>query len=252
MINVISLTKAFSGEAFKRPKRVITEISFDLPEHSCTGFVGANGSGKTTTLKCMLGFLIPDQGQVLYWGKPLSADVKKRIGYLPERPYLYEFLTAHEFLKLHWSFANAKFTKNDFIIQRDAILKEVGLENAVDKKIRNFSKGMMQRLGLAQALINKPDLLILDEPMSGLDPDGRWLVKEILKKEKAKGTTLFFSSHLLSDMQELCENLVAMDRGEVIFTGSTRSFIEKVGRPERPDLEEAFINAQRIHRGGNK
>lgn len=257
MISVRHLSKSFQGEAFKKKKSILKDVSFEIPRGVATGFVGANGSGKTTTLKCILQFLKPDSGEILFSGKPLSIETKNKIGYLPERPYLYEYLTETEFLKMHWDlglcashklgFAPALSSPETFAQAKERVLETVGLKTH-HQKIRSFSKGMMQRLGLAQALLHQPELLILDEPMSGLDPDGRWLVKEIIKKEVQKGTTVFFSSHLLSDMQSLCEFLVAMDGGEIICCGKISEFLSRAGAPDRPDLEEAFIQKQREHR----
>ena len=251
MISVHLLNKTFRTDLFKKPRHVLKNVSFNVPQGQATGFVGANGAGKTTTLKCLLGFLKPDSGKILFKDHPLDAEFKYQLGYLPERPYLYEFLTAQEFLKLHWDLGR-KTTSVEFAPIMESTLQRVGLKGVQKQRIRSFSKGMMQRLGLAQALLHEPQLLILDEPMSGLDPDGRWLVKKIIQQEIDKGTTVFFSSHLLSDLQELCSHLVAMDLGEVIYSGSMREFIEKAGRPERPDLEEAFIQAQRSFRSSVK
>lgn len=218
---------------FMGKTEVLHNVSFVVPKGQACGFVGNNGAGKTTTLKCVLEFLMPTQGEVKFFGEPLSVENRIRIGYLPERPYLYEFLSAMEFLKFHWNLTYPNL--NGFTEQAEKVLKLVGLYENRDKLMRKFSKGMLQRAGLAQALIHNPDLLILDEPMSGLDPDGRYLVKNILKELKAQGKTLFFSSHLLEDVDELCENLVVIHHGNVLYHGGLTQF-----RKQYKNLEEAF------------
>lgn len=244
-ISVTKLQKSFPTGLSGKLRKVLHEVSFQVPEGVATGFVGANGSGKTTSLKCILGFLRKDGGSVEFGGQPLSDEVRRHLGYLPERPYLYEFLTAREFLRLHWDLSGAR---GNFVEEMQRVLKRVDLPGVEDRLLRGFSKGMLQRSGLAQALLHRPKLLILDEPMSGLDPDGRWLVKEVIREEIKSGVTVFLSSHLLSDLQELCEHLVVVDGGEILFDGATKEFLQVAGTPERPGLEEAFIRAQRKHR----
>jgi ABC-2 type transport system ATP-binding protein len=232
MICVKNLNKSFSENFFKK-KQVLHNVSFDIPNGSIAGFVGGNGQGKTTTIKCLMQFIFSDSGEIKIFEQTLASVNKNLIGYLPERPYLYDFLTSRQFLQFHWSLVGAD--PRLFDQQCKKILSLVELSYAADQKIRTYSKGMMQRLGLAQALLHEPKLLILDEPMSGLDPDGRSLVKEILKKQSEKGVTIFFSSHLLQDMDELCDHLVVIDQGHVNFSGKPSDF-----RLQYPDLEAAF------------
>ncbi len=231
-IEVKNLVKVLPT-GFMGKTEVLHKVTFNVPKGQACGFVGNNGAGKTTTLKCLLEFLTPTQGDILFFNERLSVQNRIRIGYLPERPYLYEFLSAMEFLKFHWNltFPNLK----GFEEQAEKVLKLVGLFDNRHKVMRKFSKGMLQRAGLAQALIHNPDLLILDEPMSGLDPDGRLLVKNILKELKAQGKTLFFSSHLLEDVDELCENLVVIHHGDILYHGEITKF-----RSQYRNLEEAF------------
>lgn len=216
---------------------VLHQISFHVPQGQACGFVGNNGAGKTTSLKCILEFLTPTSGDVYLFGEKLSVQNRNRLGYLPERPYLYEFMTAFEFLKFHWSltFPHLK----GFQDRAEKVLRLVGLYEAKDKVMRKFSKGMLQRAGLAQSLIHDPELLILDEPMSGLDPDGRFLVKNILRELKSQNKTLFFSSHLLEDVEELCENLVVIHHGKILYNGQTQSF-----KSQFSNLEQAFAAAK--------
>ncbi len=232
IIEVKDLVKRLPA-GFIGKTEVLHKVSFKVPQGVACGFVGNNGAGKTTTLKCLLEFLNPDAGEILFFGEKLTVQSRIRLGYLPERPYLYEFLTAWEFLKFHW---NLTFpTTQGFSEQAESVLKLVGLYEHRHKVMRKYSKGMLQRAGLAQALIHNPDLMILDEPMSGLDPDGRLLVKNILRKLKAQGKTLFFSSHLLEDVDELCEYVVIIHHGYILYHGPLAEF-----KRQYHTLEEAF------------
>jgi ABC-2 type transport system ATP-binding protein len=233
ILEVKHLNKTFPGGLLEKPRQVLKDVSFSLPSGETTGFVGSNGSGKTTSIKCMLDFMRPDSGEILFFGKQLDLSAKRRIGYLPERPYLYEFLTGMEFLRLHWNLVQD--SEKDFVGRAHEALKRVDLFDARDKKLRQYSKGMLQRVGIAQAILNKPDLLILDEPMSGLDPDGRGLVKDILRDEAKRGTSLFFSSHLLQDMEELCSHLVVINKGSILYDGDLVPFMKQY-----KSLEDAF------------
>lgn len=240
-IEVRHLGKSFESGFWMRKKEILRDLSFNVPAGRTTGFVGGNGHGKTTTIKCLLKFVFADQGDVLFWGQPLDRGLRSRIGFLPERPYYYDFLTAREFLNYHWRLAGRP--SKDFDDRQRRVLEQVDLAGATHQRLRSFSKGMLQRMGLAQALLCGPELLILDEPMSGLDPDGRLLVKDILREQKKAGVTVFFSSHLLSDMDELCDHLVVIDRGHCAYDGTPEGF-----RREHPDLEAAFREFRRRQR----
>ncbi|WP_353929022.1 ABC transporter ATP-binding protein [Okeanomitos corallinicola TIOX110] len=190
------------------------------------GLLGPNGAGKTTLLKLLLGIIRPSAGRGLLLGKPLGdRSVKQRIGYLPENPYLYDYLTGWEFLE----FAAGLFqipTK----IQRQRIpelLELVGLSqtDARKKLMRRYSKGMLQRVGMAQALINDPDLVFLDEPMSGLDPLGRYQMREIILSLKKQGKTIFFNSHVLSEVEQICDRVAILAKGELICSGSLNELL---------------------------
>lgn len=243
MLKIEGLTKTFKGQLFEKKQQVLKGLSFEVFQGRTTGFVGVNGAGKTTTLKCALGFVRPDQGQITFFGQgPLDSNLKKRLGYLPERPYYYDFLTATQFLKFHWDLTGGG---DGFTQRAEEILHKVNLKGVTHKHLRSFSKGMLQRIGLAQALLRSPELLILDEPMSGLDPDGRMLIKEIIMEEKKKGTTLFFSSHLLGDMDQLCDDLVVIDQGNLIYQGALKDFAKDQG------VERSFYE-MRMKLGGRQ
>lgn len=185
------------------------------------GLLGPNGAGKTTLLKTLLGIVRPTSGQGWLLGKPLGdRSIKQRIGYLPENAYFYDYLTGWEFLQLA-----AGLFQIPTPVQRQRIpelLELVGLSKSAvqNKQLRQYSKGMLQRIGMAQALINDPEVVFLDEPMSGLDPMGRYQMREIILSLKAQGKTIFFNSHILSDVEKICDRIAILAEGELICIGS--------------------------------
>ncbi|MEH2325157.1 MAG: ABC transporter ATP-binding protein [Nostoc sp.] len=192
------------------------------------GLLGPNGAGKTTLLKLLLGIIRPSSGRGLLLGKPIGdRTIKQHIGYLPENPYLYDYLTGWEFLQLA-----AGLFQIPQSVQRQRIpqlLSLVGLSQADARKklLRRYSKGMLQRVGMAQALINEPDLVFLDEPMSGLDPVGRYQMREIILALKAAGKTIFFNSHVLSEVEQICDRIAILAQGELICSGSLNELLGK-------------------------
>jgi ABC-2 type transport system ATP-binding protein len=217
-------------------KKVLHGVSFSVKKGEMYGFLGPNGAGKTTTMKCILGLIQPEAGEIKIFGESwLTQEAKKRIGFMPENTYLYKHLTGREFLEFNGSFfglRGAELTR-----RVDELLEQVGLENAGEKYLKSYSKGMLQRVGLAQSIINNPELLFLDEPMSGLDPIGRKMVKDLLVDLQKKGTTIFFNTHILADVESICEKISIIHRGEIIVSGQKVSslkgkledfFIEKV------------------------
>ncbi len=190
------------------------------------GLLGPNGAGKTTLLKLLLGIIRPTGGQGLLLGKPLGdRHVKQYVGYLPENPYLYDYLTGWEFLQL----AAGLFQIPESVQRRriPQLLELVGLSQADARKklLRRYSKGMLQRVGMAQALINEPELVFLDEPMSGLDPVGRYQMREIILALKAAGKTIFFNSHILSEVEQICDRIAILAQGELICSGSLNELL---------------------------
>ncbi|MGK7943769.1 MAG: ABC transporter ATP-binding protein [Microcystaceae cyanobacterium] len=190
------------------------------------GLLGPNGAGKTTLLKTLLGIIRPTSGRAQLLGKPIGdRSTKQRIGYLPENAYFYDFLTAWEFR----DFVAGLFQIPPAVRKKriPELLDLVGLaqKTAQKKQIRKYSKGMTQRVGMAQALINDPELVFLDEPMSGLDPMGRYQVREIILALKEQGKTIFFNSHILTDVEQICDRIALLARGEIICTGSLESIL---------------------------
>jgi len=182
------------------------------------GYLGPNGAGKTTTLKVLMGLLSPDAGAITVFGLPQSDRAwRYRVGYLPENPYLYDYLTVGEYLEyVGWLFGMSRSVRRD---RSRTLLERVGLGGSINVALRRFSKGMAQRASIAQALMNDPDLLILDEPMSGLDPFGRRLVQDIVLDHKARGKTVLFSTHILPDAETLCDRVGLLKDGRLMNAG---------------------------------
>ncbi len=217
-------------------KQVLHSVSFWVKKWEIYGFLWPNGAGKTTTMKSILGLITPESGSIKIFGTDgLTIDDKNRIGFMPENTYLYKHLTGREFLEFNGSFFGLKW--HDLTARVNTLLKKVGLENAGDKYLKSYSKGMLQRVWLAQSIINEPELLFLDEPMSGLDPIGRKMVKDLLVELKGEGTTIFFNTHILADVESICDRISIINYGHLIVEGQSVKklkwwledfFIEKV------------------------
>ncbi len=217
-IAVEGLSKTFRPPFRLKKVRAVRSVSFTVTPGEVFGFLGPNGAGKTTTIKVLTGLIRPTAGRVaVLGGPPTSIEVKARVGFLPEQPYFYDYLKPTELLDIFGRlFGMDRSTRHRRIHE---LLDLVGLAHAKDRTLRKFSKGMLQRVGLAQALLNDPDLLILDEPLSGLDPIGRKEVADLIASLKAGGKTIFFSSHILADIERLCDRVVILDRGEMKAEG---------------------------------
>jgi ABC-2 type transport system ATP-binding protein len=203
-----------------RPVRrpILKGLDLAVPRGGIFGYLGPNGSGKTTTLKVVVGLLRADAGTVSVLGIPGgSRDWRYRVGYLPENPYLYDYLTAREYLEYVGRLFGLSAAERRGRAGR--LLGEVGMERSADVALRRVSKGMLQRVGIAQALVNDPELVILDEPMSGLDPIGRHMVRQLILRLKDAGKTIFFSTHILSDAEVLCDRVAMLRDGRVVTAG---------------------------------
>jgi ABC-2 type transport system ATP-binding protein len=209
-----------------RQKQILHEVSFSVQEGEVYGFLGPNGAGKTTTMKCLLGLLHPDSGEVEIFGErgPTLA-ARQRLGYLPEQPYFYPHLSGRELLAYFGRLFGIK--GRELRVRCDELLERVGLAKDADKLTRQYSKGMLQRLGLAQALVNDPDLVLFDEPMTGLDPIGRREVKDLILDVRGRGATVFFSSHILSDAEALCDRVGVLMGGRVMRESSLAGLLEE-------------------------
>lgn len=225
VIEIRNLSKVYR-DFWGRPKvRALNSLSLDVKKGEIFGLLGPNGSGKTTTLKLLLGLLFPTEGQVRILGRP-AHDVEKneRIGYLPEESYLYRFLNADETLDFYGRLF--KMSAAQRRERRDALIKLVKLEHARKRQLKEYSKGMTRRIGLAQALINDPELVLLDEPTSGLDPLGTRDMKDMILELRDKGKTVVMSSHLLADVQDVCDRIAILFRGELKVLGSVKELLE--------------------------
>ena len=229
LLQVRNLKKSYARGFIPQRVSVLKGLNFSVPAGTITGFLGANGAGKTTTMRCILGLDYPDSGEIELFGAPLSVESKRRLGFLPERPYFYEHLTGVEFLEFY-AYLTGPWKKQVLRDRITELLKRVDLEFAKNRPLRTYSKGMQQKIGVAQALIHEPELVILDEPMSGLDPDGRLALNEIILETAKKGTAVFFTSHLLYDTERLCERLVVMKDGVSIYEGLTETLLEQSGQ----------------------
>jgi ABC-2 type transport system ATP-binding protein len=227
-----ALQKTFVGGLLRRKVHALRGATFSVERGEIFGFVGPNGAGKTTCLRILMGLVFPTAGKAEVLGHaPGDVRAKRRVGFLPENPYFYEYLTARELL----DFVGRLFGLDRSERARRAadLLERAGLAEAADRRLRSHSKGMLQRLGVAQALIGDPELLVLDEPMSGLDPIGRKDVRDLIAAQRERGRTVFFSTHILPDVVELCDRVAIIVRGEVRRVGP----IDEM----RDGLEQALV-----------
>lgn len=222
---------SFRPPGGKKAKEVLRDLSFCVPPAGVTGFLGSNGSGKTTTLKCVLGLTSRESGEVLFFAhSPLSPEVLRQVGFLPERPCFYDFLTGEETLLFYGRLSSSPrgITDRELKQRTKHLLKKMELYEVRNQKISTYSRGMLQKLGLAQALVHRPQLVILDEPLAGLDPGGRCCVKEALEgMVKEEGACVFFSSHLLYDVEKLCQNVVIIQEGKTLYQGLLSDLLQE-------------------------
>ncbi len=238
LVEVDGLEKTFHIGFFRKKVEAVRGVSFRVQKGEIFGVLGPNGAGKTTTIKMLLGLIFPTKGRLSLFGhaRP-EPEVMKRLGYLPENPYVYQYLKPHEFLDLCGRLCG--IPANERKKKSDAILERVGLSHAIDRPIGRFSKGMTQRIGLAQALLHDPELLILDEPMSGLDPIGRKQVRDLIVEERRRGKTILFTSHILSDVELLCDRVAIFHRGKVTAYGALSELLKPEVRRTEVELEGA-------------
>lgn len=219
-IEILGLEKSYMvGFWRKRPKQALRPLHLTVESGEVFGFLGPNGAGKTTTLKLLLGLVLPTAGTARILGSAIDDPaVRAQIGFLPEQPYFYDYLTAEELLRYFAHLSGVPAREQSGRVE--AMLSRVGLRDAARTQLRKFSKGMLQRVGLAQAILHDPKLVFLDEPMSGLDPMGRREVRELIQQLQAEGKTVFFSTHILSDAEALCDRVAVIHQGELRGVGS--------------------------------
>jgi ABC-2 type transport system ATP-binding protein len=218
------LTKVFKVGFWGRRVTVLEQLNVEVRRGEVFGFLGPNGAGKTTTIKILMGLIYPTSGRATLFGRPISDyRAKARLGFLPESPYFYDYLTAAEFLR----FYGHLFSLRGALLETrvTALLDLVGMTHARDLQLRKFSKGMLQRVGIAQALVNDPELVVLDEPMSGLDPVGRKEIRDLILRLKERGKTIFFSSHILHDAELLCDRVAIVMKGRLVACGGVGELV---------------------------
>jgi ABC-2 type transport system ATP-binding protein len=217
-------------------KVAVDGLSLSVNAGEVFGFLGPNGAGKTTTMNVLLGFVTPTSGTAYLFGEDVSRPIaRQRIGYLPELTYYYRFLTPEEILRFYGRIF--RIPKDQIEKRIDDVIRLVELDHARKRQIKTFSKGMQQRVGLAQALINNPDLLIFDEPTSGLDPIGRMKVREIIQRLKNEGKTVFFSSHEMGEVETVCDRVVIINQGKVQEEGRVADLLAR----HQMNLEQIFL-----------
>ncbi|HEX2330864.1 MAG TPA: ABC transporter ATP-binding protein [Candidatus Angelobacter sp.] len=218
-IEIEGLSKSYSVGFLKKQLRpALKGLTLAVNAGETFGFLGPNGAGKTTTLKLLMGLIFPTAGSATILGKPYhDPDVRKRIGFLPEQPYFYDYLSAPEVLDYYGRLSGLSASTRKQRVPE--LLHQVGLGDVGNKQLRKFSKGMLQRVGIAQAIVHDPEVVFLDEPMSGLDPLGRHEIRELIQGLKDAGKTVFFSTHILSDAEALCDRVAVVHKGELRGVG---------------------------------
>ncbi len=228
VLEVKDLKKSLSG------KQILHDVNFSVQAGEVYWFLGPNWAGKTTTMKCILGLVNIDSGSIKIFNTEwLTQESKYKIGFMPENTYLYKYLTGREFLRFNGKFFD--FTPEELERKIEELLLKVWLQDAGDKPLKSYSKWMLQRVWLAQSIINDPEILFLDEPMWGLDPIWRKMVKDILVSLKEKGTTIFFNTHILADVEDICDKISIIHRWNIIVESKKVSSIKK-------SLEQFFVD----------
>ncbi len=225
IVAVDHLSKSFTVGFWGRRVTAVDELSLDVQRGEIYGFLGPNGAGKTTTIKMLMGLIYPSRGTARLFGRPVGDQTAKaKVGFLPESPYFYDYLTSREFLRFYGHLFGLIGSALEKRI--DELLELVSMTHARDLQLRKFSKGMLQRVGIAQALINDPELVILDEPMSGLDPIGRKEVRDLIIRLKESRKTVMFSSHILHDAELLCDRVAMIMKGKLVACGQVSELID--------------------------
>jgi ABC-2 type transport system ATP-binding protein len=258
VIRVEDLHKTFALGFFRKKVDAVRGIAFEVQRGEIFGFVGPNGAGKTTTIKMLMGLIFPSKGTLELLGRPVpDAAAKRKLGFLPESPYFYDYLSGAELIDFFGRLFD--LAPRERKQRGEKLLALVGLEKAAGLPLRKYSKGMLQRLGLAQALVGDPELVVLDEPMSGLDPIGRKEIRDLIAQLRAEGRTVFFSTHILSDVEMLCDRCAILVAGKLRDVGPldrllspkllhTEVVVDRAGQKEEKRLApgddvEAFLRA---------
>jgi len=234
--NLGKIYTSYQGFLKKRKVLALKNLSLKIGKGEIFGMLGLNAAGKTTVLKILLGFVRPGWGKFQIMGKnQVDANIKRKLGYLPEEPKLYDFFSGKEFLLFCGKLFGLSKSQNQY--RTNQLLELLQIKSAAKTRIVEFSKGMNQRLAIASSLINNPDIVFLDEPLSGLDPMGRKIVKEVVLSLKKEGKTVFFSSHILAEVEQICDKIGILHRGELLCVESTKSILSNFS-----SLEKFFLN----------
>jgi len=245
IISIEGLTKSYRSGFWGKRKRALEELNLDVEKGETFGYLGPNGAGKTTTLKILLGLIQPDSGHATILDQSItSVKVRSRVGFLPEQPYFYDYLTGRELLEFYGNFFGLSRSERRRRIAD--LLEMVSLTGSEDLALRKYSKGMLQRIGIAQALINDPEIIFLDEPLSGLDPIGRKEVKDIVLTLKGGRKTIFFCSHILPDVEMICDRIGILDKGRLIAVGNLDDLLQVEAKGI--DIEFTGVSGQGMER----
>ncbi len=244
-IEMRKVSKQFKGTLGAEKVQAISNIDLLVKQGEVFGFLGPNGAGKSTTIKVLMNLIFPDSGEAFIKNQDVrNHHIRKSVGYLPENPFFYDYLSADELL---WFGGRASgMLLPEIEKARESLLERVGLQQARKRQLRSYSKGMVQRAGLALALIHNPGVVILDEPMSGLDPLGRKMVGDLILDMKREGKTVFFSSHILADIERFCDRIGIIVGGQIRLVGAVRDVV-----PSGGSLEELFLRVVSESGGGN-
>lgn len=240
MIELEGIGKTFKRDFYSARFDALKDINFTVNDGELVGFLGANGAGKTTSIKIILDFIKADTGRVNYSSR-IGGNLRsfiKNLGYLPERPYFHANLTGQEFVEYMAKLHDMK--KPHYTAQIQQWSKRLGIDHALDRKLHNYSKGMLQRIGFVACLVHDPTFLILDEPVSGLDPVGRKEIKEVMIELNKQGKTIFFSSHIVSDVEEICNSVIVLDKGSLVYSGNVNQLL----RSKSKGLCEAIFTCE--------
>ena len=247
IIEIENLTKDYEKGFWKKKKiRALEDLTLSVESGQIFGFLGGNGAGKTTTIKILMSLIFPSGGKAKILGEDISnTKMHSRIGYCPENPYFYDYLKASELMNYFGELFGLNAARRK--AKTEELLTKVGLEEKDwNKQLRKFSKGMLQRVGIAQCLINEPEIVFLDEPMSGLDPIGRREIRELIAELREKGTTVFMSTHILSDIEALCDNVAILRGGKLAATGKLDDLLEQSGETQIFEINVKGISAESL------
>ncbi|HCE42596.1 MAG TPA: multidrug ABC transporter ATP-binding protein [Lentisphaeria bacterium] len=228
VIETKELTKFYGSLFWKKKEPALDKLTIEIPEGSVFGFLGPNGAGKTTTIRLLMDLIKPSSGEALLFGQPPdNLEMKRVLGFLPDNPVFSTYLTAYEFLDICAKLLRIPSTERKKRIEE--VVDTVKMSKHLFSKLGGFSRGMTQRIGIAQAILNKPKLLILDEPLVGLDPHGRQELKDIILAQKNRGTNVFFSSHILSDVEKMCDRISILYQGNLLCYGKLEDLLSETG-----------------------